>query len=181
LKAKHITCATQRERWQRTRRFFLVEAHGRAPLREKTGLERTARRPRPTEGRRGRLAQNFANYAPTITNHENKSKAVLKWVGGKGQLLQQFEAYYPTELRDKKLKKYSEPFIGGGAVFFEVMQRFNLENAYISDVNKDLILAYWVVQQQPQQLIEVLAKYQKKYDTTAVEQRNDLFLSISDY
>jgi DNA adenine methylase len=107
-----------------------------------------------------------------------KARPFIKWVGGKGQLLNQFEDYYPSELRSRRLKKYSEPFLGGGAVFFEVMQRFNVESAYVSDINKDLVLAYWVVQQRPEQLIDFLAQYQKKYDTTLIDERNDLFLSI---
>lgn len=107
-----------------------------------------------------------------------KAKPFLKWVGGKGQLLNQFESYYPSDLRNKRIKKYSEPFLGGGAVFFEVMQRFNVESAYISDVNKDLVLAYWVIQQRPEQLIDFLEQYQKQYDTTQQKDRNDLFLAI---
>ena len=107
-----------------------------------------------------------------------KARPFLKWVGGKGQLLNQFESYYPSDLRNRKIKKYSEPFLGGGAVFFEIMQRFNVESAYISDVNKDLVLAYWVIQQKPEQLIDFLDQYQKEYDSTQQEDRNDLFLSV---
>ena len=51
-----------------------------------------------------------------------KASPFLKWVGGKSQLLNQFYDHYPPELRNKKIKKYFEPFIGGGAVFFEVLQ-----------------------------------------------------------
>jgi DNA adenine methylase len=107
-----------------------------------------------------------------------KARPFLKWVGGKNQLLNQFEDYYPSELRQGKLKKYAEPFLGGGAVFFEVMQKFKLQNAYLSDVNQDLVLAYWVVQQKPEALIDILEKYQLNYDKTPIENRNDLFLSI---
>jgi DNA adenine methylase len=107
-----------------------------------------------------------------------KAKPFLKWAGGKGQLLNQFECYYPSELHKQKIKKYSEPFLGGGAVFFEVMQRFGVETAYISDINKDLILAYWVVQQKTEQLIDCLRKYQKLYDETLIEERNNLFLTV---
>ena len=92
---------------------------------------------------------------------KEKARPFIKWVGGKGQLLNQFEDYYPSELRNRRLKKYSEPFLGGGAVFFEVMQRFNIESAYVSDVNKNLVLAYWVVQQKTEQLIDFLAQYPK--------------------
>jgi DNA adenine methylase len=110
-----------------------------------------------------------------------KARPFLKWVGGKGQLLNQFERYYPSELRNRRLKKYSEPFLGGGAVFFEVMQKFNMESAYVSDVNKDLVLAYWVVQQKPEQLIDFLERYQKQFDTTPVEERNNLYLEIREH
>lgn len=110
-----------------------------------------------------------------------KARPFIKWVGGKGQLLNQFENYYPSDLRSRRLKKYSEPFLGGGAVFFEVMQKFNMESAYVSDVNKDLVLAYWVVQQRPEQLIDFLDQYQKQFDTTPVEERNDLFLEIREH
>ncbi|RMG76357.1 MAG: DNA adenine methylase, partial [Bacteroidetes bacterium] len=48
-----------------------------------------------------------------------KAGPFLKWVGGKSQLLTQFYDYYPPDLRNHKIKKYFEPFVGGGAVFFE--------------------------------------------------------------
>ncbi len=108
----------------------------------------------------------------------NKAKPFLKWAGGKKQLLQQFENYYPCDLRQGKIERYVEPFIGGGAVFFEVMQNYNVKSAYISDINKDLILAYQVVQQKPDALLEFLAQYQHDYDNTAEQNRNDLFLSV---
>lgn len=43
-----------------------------------------------------------------------KAKPFLKWAGGKGQLLTEIQKYYP--FADKKITKYAEPFIGGGAV-----------------------------------------------------------------
>jgi DNA adenine methylase len=110
-----------------------------------------------------------------------KARPFIKWVGGKGQLLAQFENYFPSDLRGRKLKRYCEPFLGGGAVFFEIMQRFSVESAYLSDVNKDLVLTYWVIQQKHEQLLDFLEQYQKEYDTTHPEQRNELFLSIRDH
>ncbi len=108
----------------------------------------------------------------------NKAKPFLKWAGGKNQLLRQFENYYPPELRKEKIKRYIEPFIGGGAVFFEIMQKYNIQSSYISDVNKNLILTYRVIQHQPDILLEFLEQYQKEYDNTAEEKRNHLFLSM---
>ncbi len=107
-----------------------------------------------------------------------KARPFLKWVGGKSQLLNQFEDYYPRELQNRKIQKYFEPFLGGGAVFFEIMQRFDVKMAYLSDINKDLILTYWVIQQNVEHLIDILYNYQKKYDATKQEDRYALFLAV---
>ncbi|WP_448528024.1 DNA adenine methylase [Raineya sp.] len=107
-----------------------------------------------------------------------KAKPFVKWVGGKNQLLEQFEEYYPNELRKGKIRNYIEPFLGGGALFFAISQRYKIEKAYLSDLNKDLILTYQVIQQNPYDLLEFLEQYQKEYDNTPQEKRLDLFLEI---
>ncbi len=107
-----------------------------------------------------------------------KAKPFVKWVGGKSQLLAQFENHYPKELRAGVIKNYVEPFIGGGAVFFTLVQKFRIKNAYISDLNKDLILTYRVIKENPLELLDFLGQYQKIYDTTIQEERNELFLRV---
>lgn len=107
-----------------------------------------------------------------------KAKPFLKWAGGKSQLLEQFKNYYPLELKNGTLKNYVEPFLGGGAVFFEILQTFPIETAYLSDCNKDLVLTYQVIQQRLDTLLEHLADSQKRYDHTEQNQRNALFLAI---
>lgn len=107
-----------------------------------------------------------------------KARPFVKWVGGKNQLLEQFENYYPNELRKGIIKNYVEPFLGGGALFFALSQRYKIENAYLSDINKDLILTYQVIQQRPNDLLDFLEQYQKDYDQTEQEKRNDLFLAV---
>ncbi|MCS6967004.1 MAG: DNA adenine methylase [Cytophagales bacterium] len=106
------------------------------------------------------------------------AKPFLKWAGGKSQLLEQFENYYPNELRKGIIKNYVEPFLGGGALFFAVAQRYKIQNAYLSDINKDLILTYQVIQQRPDDLLNFLEQYQKDYDQTKQEKRNELFLAV---
>jgi DNA adenine methylase len=107
-----------------------------------------------------------------------RARPFIKWVGGKSQLLEQFENFYPDELRKGIIKNYVEPFLGGGALFFALSQRYKIENAYLSDLNKDLILTYQVIQQRPNDLLDFLEQYQKDYDQTEPEKRKDLFLTV---
>jgi len=110
-----------------------------------------------------------------------KAKPFIKWAGGKGQLISQFQEYYPNDLYSHKIDKYIEPFIGGGAIFFDIMQKFNIKSAYISDVNRDLILTYKVIQQKPELLCDFLEQYQKEYDMTEQDDRNNLFMSVREH
>lgn len=91
------------------------------------------------------------------------AKPFLKWVGGKGQLLQTFNKLYPVELKQKKIKNYYEPFVGGGAVFFNVAQKYEIESAYLYDINEELILTYKVIQKDVIKLIEFLERFSKQY------------------
>jgi len=76
---------------------------------------------------------------------------VVKWAGGKRQLIFELLQNLP-----ENYNRYFEPFIGGGALFFELQP----ENAYISDVNEELINLYRVIQNDVETLIEELAKHQ---------------------
>ncbi len=105
-------------------------------------------------------------------------KPFIKWVGGKNQLLGQFENYYPAELKTGQIKRYIEPFLGGGAVFFSVFQKYSLQTAYLSDQNPDLVIAYQTIQKKPNWLLEHLEKYQKQYEETDSAKRNKLFLKV---
>jgi len=74
------------------------------------------------------------------------ARPFLKWAGGKTQLLDEFSKRLPEELKGKKITKYVEPFIGGGAVFFYLNRNFSFEKCYICDINEELILSYRVIQ-----------------------------------
>jgi len=88
------------------------------------------------------------------SNYSATAKPFLKWAGGKSQLLKQFEDYYPPELKSGKISKYFEPFLGGGAVFFKVAQKFNIEEAYLTDLNQELVIGYNVIKKNPDLLLE---------------------------
>jgi DNA adenine methylase len=107
-----------------------------------------------------------------------KAKPFIKWVGGKGQLLEQFERYYPNELKKGTIKNYVEPFLGGEALYFSILEKYKIKNAYLSDLNCDLILAYTVIQNKHDILLDFLEQYQKQYDETATDKRCDLFLAV---
>ena len=75
----------------------------------------------------------------------------VKWAGGKGHLIKQIEQYLP-----KKIDRYFEPFIGGGALFFYIMQKYKPQFAFISDINQNLIITYEVIRDDVEVLIQQL-------------------------
>ncbi len=84
----------------------------------------------------------------------------IKWVGGKRGLLTQILPLFPSEFEN-----YHEPFLGGGAVFFELYSRGLLEdkNIFLSDINDELINAYLHVKENPTKLISELKKYKQNH------------------
>ncbi|MGN1214236.1 MAG: DNA adenine methylase, partial [Bacteroidaceae bacterium] len=70
-----------------------------------------------------------------------KAKPFVKWVGGKGQLIKQLEALLPVDFAEMKDVTYIEPFVGGGAMLFYMLQRYpNIQHAIINDINPDLTM-----------------------------------------
>ncbi|MCL2753815.1 MAG: Dam family site-specific DNA-(adenine-N6)-methyltransferase [Defluviitaleaceae bacterium] len=102
------------------------------------------------------------------------AKPFVKWAGGKGQLLGEIRKKYPAEL-GIHIKKYAEPFVGGGAVLFDILNNFKLDEFYISDINKELINAYVVVRDSVDALIDVLFDFQNKYISSSEERRKEFY------
>jgi DNA adenine methylase len=92
-----------------------------------------------------------------------KPKPFVKWVGGKRQLLRQFRelGLYPPEDFNPITNTYYEPFVGGGAVFFDLLPK----NAELSDLNNELVTTYNVIKNNVDELIQSLQKhiYDKEY------------------
>ncbi len=100
----------------------------------------------------------------------------MKWAGGKSQLIEALANLFPPELKNGKIKKYVEPFIGGGALFFYVAQNYpSIESFFISDVNEELILAYKTIQKDVESLISLLAVLEKKYHSLDRPEQKDFF------
>ena len=69
------------------------------------------------------------------------AKPFVKWVGGKSQLIKQLDAQLPADFGNWENVTYIEPFVGGGAMLFYMLQRYpNIEHAVINDINPDLAL-----------------------------------------
>ncbi len=96
-------------------------------------------------------------------NAAKKAKPFLKWVGGKGQLLDRLSQLFPAALAQGKINAYHEPFLGGGAMFFHVMQNYPVKKAFLRDVNPELVLAYQVVQRDVGRLVERLGRMERDY------------------
>ncbi len=115
----------------------------------------------------------------TNNNTTTKAKPFLKWAGGKVQLLTQFRQYYPQALQADELTRYIEPFLGGGAVFLDVAQRFpSIQSAYLFDINEQLVLAYQVIKHDPDTLIENLSKLSGEYFELHDSERKELYYDI---
>ena len=89
-------------------------------------------------------------------------KPILKWAGGKSQLLDEIMRAYPAGFGDT-IRRYAEPFVGGGAVLLNVLSKYELDAVYISDVNAELINMYLVVRDKVGKLIAQLSSYQSEY------------------
>jgi DNA adenine methylase len=91
-------------------------------------------------------------------------KPFIKWAGGKGRLLSQIETYLPEGFDAMQHITYIEPFVGGGAMLFNMLsQHRNIERAVINDISQNLITAYRTIQTQPEILILRLEEIQTEY------------------
>ncbi|OYD91039.1 modification methylase [Nostoc sp. 'Peltigera membranacea cyanobiont' 213] len=99
----------------------------------------------------------------TLSTIPTVPKPFLKWAGGKSQLIEQINNFFPNELFNGSIKRYIEPFIGGGAVFFYVAHKYDIQELFISDINAELVIAYKTIQYHVDDLIEILDKITTKY------------------
>ena len=108
------------------------------------------------------------------------AKPFIKWVGGKSQLIEQLEALLPADFDKWENVTYIEPFVGGGAMLFYMLQRHtNISSAVINDINEDLTTCYKVVKDNPSELVDSLAVIQKEYYSLKNDDmRKQFFLSV---
>ncbi|CDA76571.1 putative Modification methylase DpnIIA [Bacteroides sp. CAG:530] len=108
-----------------------------------------------------------------------KAKPFIKWVGGKSQLIEQLDAQLPADFGNWDNVTYIEPFVGGGAMLFYLLQRYpNIQHAVINDINQDLVICYKTVRDSLGLLIESLKDIEKTYLSLQTEEkRKDFFMA----
>jgi len=95
-----------------------------------------------------------------VDGGEQRVAPFVKWAGGKTSLLTHLFPHVPL-----RLSNYFEPFLGGGALFFGTCSRTTSFNAHLSDTNNELVNAYNVIKESPEELIRLLSSFQREYDS----------------
>jgi DNA adenine methylase len=108
------------------------------------------------------------------------AKPFIKWVGGKGQLISFIEQSLPQEIDNYSDLTYVEPFVGGGAMLFWMLENVTtVKKAVINDINPDLTNAYRTVKENAYELIARLKNIQKEYQSLhSEESRKTYFLKV---
>lgn len=102
-------------------------------------------------------------------------KPFLKWAGGKGQLLAEIGKHYPFAEK-KHIKKYAEPFVGGGAVLFDILNKHTVDEIYISDINAELINTYTTIRDNANELISRLKVMESAHLAKDTNSRKEAYL-----
>ena len=111
----------------------------------------------------------------------SQARPFLKWAGGKTQLLLQLEKRLPPQiLDDGVISRYVEPFLGGGALFFYLKARYQVEESFLLDANPELIRAYQVIQNDHHHLMEILKGMEDEHLGMTEEQRKNNYYHIRD-
>ena len=105
-------------------------------------------------------------------------KPFVKWAGGKGSLISQLKNFYPFEIDNIKIDKYVEPFVGGGAVLINILQKYDIKEVYAFDINMDLINCYNVIKSNVEELIEELEKIENSFLVLENKEREEYFYKI---
>ena len=101
-------------------------------------------------------------------------KNLLVWTGGKSRLIPEIEKRIPKDI-NKQYDTYIEPFVGGGSVFFYIIENYNFKNIYINDKNSDLINLYLAFKEKPKEIFDKIEKLDLKYLSFDVEKKKEMF------
>ena len=99
----------------------------------------------------------------SLSKGKIEASPFVKWAGGKRSIMNSLLLRLPENFAD-----YYEPFVGGGALFFELAKQGKLDDkkVFLSDINFDLVLAYNAIKKNPKTLIELLKEHKRKHSET---------------
>ncbi len=121
------------------------------------------------------MSQHAFKQEPIFNLENINATPILKWAGGKTQLLPTLDQHFPEVLKKSEIETYIEPFVGGGAVFFNISNRYRINQAYLFDINPELIILYNSLKQDVDRVISELAIYEEKYLSADTEERKEFF------
>jgi len=107
------------------------------------------------------------------------AKPFLKWAGGKGQIVDKLEERLPPNIKNTfKIDRYIEPFVGGGALFFYLNNKYDIKQSILIDINEDLIMAYKVIKRDVNKLIDILYTISINYQALDKDEKKDYYYKI---
>jgi DNA adenine methylase len=109
-----------------------------------------------------------------------KARPFLKWAGGKTQLLGEIDDRLPNkEIESGKIDTYIEPFVGGGAAFFHIAQKYpQIKHFCLFDINEDLVNCYKAIKDDVQNLIAELKRIEDNYLDLVPSAQKEFFYSV---
>lgn len=99
------------------------------------------------------------------------------WPGSKRRLLPQIRERYPEGL-GTSIKKYAEPFVGGGSVMLDLLSSYSFDEVYISDNNKDIIGTYIAIRDHMDDLEMQMNRYRDEYFLLDEKQKRDYYYAV---
>ena len=117
------------------------------------------------------------NFNKKIYIYYMNAKPFLKWVGGKTQLLEDINSNFPESL--DHIETYIEPFVGGGAVMFDIVPKMkNVKTVIINDLNSKLINVYRNIKDNHELLITKLIELETEYLNYNKKGKEEMFYLI---
>lgn len=125
------------------------------------------------------LLLNYCSLVFRSCDNSINAKPFVKWAGGKTQLIEEIAARLPQKIKNEKtIECYVEPFVGGGALFFFLKREYAVKKAYLCDINREKIIGYKVIQNNPKELINQLELLQEEYLSRTKDKRKDYYYLI---
>ena len=95
--------------------------------------------------------------------YNREVKPFVKWAGGKTRIINFIDTIFPKKMKNGEIDKFIEPFVGGGAVFFHVASKYEINEFIINDNNFSLMTAYKTIKKDVDHLINNLSKIKEEY------------------